>query len=363
MLRDSKRSQDQEEPTPLDPVVAAREAGLRYVTDRAPGYRRQRRGRGFVYLEKDGKRLGDPDVLRRIRALAVPPAYRDVWICADPNGHLQAVGRDARMRKQYRYHARWRGVRDEAKYGKLLTLARVLPRIRRRVTRDLTRHGLPREKVLAAIVRLLEQTGARIGNAEYARANHSFGLTTLRQRHVRVNGEQLVFDFRAKHGINSHIDFEDRRLARIVRRCQELPGQELFKYFGEDGSPHAVGSEDVNAYLRETSGEDITAKDFRTWSATNLAAAALAGFEAAASAAQARRNVVAAIKSVAEALGNTPAICRKCYIHPAVIESYTAGELAAALRSASGRVASRGLTAEERAVARFLHRHAKREVD
>jgi DNA topoisomerase-1 len=288
-----------------------------------------------------------------------PPAYRDVWICRAPNGHLQAVGRDARGRKQYRYHPRWRAVRDESKYHKMLVFGRVLPRIRRRVGRDLGKPGLPREKVLATIVRLLERTLARIGNEEYARTNKSFGLTTLRHRHVRIKGGELIFDFRAKHGIRSHIDLQDRKLARIVGKCQDLPGQELFQYVNHDGTVHAVGSEDVNAYLREISGEEITAKDFRTWAATNLAALALRELEAFDSEGRAKRNIVAAVESVAKILGNTPAICRKCYIHPAIIKGYLDGSLLEALARRADQALerpSRGLSAEEVAVTAFLSR-------
>ena len=350
---------DDAEPALLDPVATARDAGLRYVTDRAHGFGRFRRGSGFVYRDGDGKNVADDKILARIRSLAIPPAYRDVWICRDPNGHLQAVGRDARGRKQYRYHPRWRAVRDEAKYHKMLVFGRVLPRIRRRVGRDLGKPGLPREKVLATIVRLLERTLARIGNEEYARTNKSFGLTTLRHRHVRIKGGELIFDFRAKHGIRSHIDLQDRKLARIVGKCQDLPGQGLFQYVNHDGTVHAVGSEDVNAYLREVSGEEITAKDFRTWAATNLAALALRELEASDSEVRAKRNIVAAVESVAKMLGNTPAICRKCYIHPAIIEGYLDGSLLEALARRADQALerpSRGLSAEEVAVTAFLSR-------
>jgi len=344
---------------PLDPHEAARAAHLHYVSDKKPGITRVREGDGFTYYNPDGSPVTDERTLERIRKLAIPPAYTEVWICRDPQGHLQAVGRDARGRKQYRYHPRWREVRDEAKYGKMLVFGQVLPRIRARVREDLARHGLPREKVLAAIVALLEKTMIRIGNEEYAKENKSFGLTTLRRRHVRVHGGHLAFDFRGKHGIEHHIDLDDRRLARIVERCQHLPGQDLFHYLGEDGQPHHVTSDDVNHYLHEISGEEITAKDFRTWAATNLAAVALAELERYDSQAKAKKNVVATVEQVAKKLGNTPAICRKCYIHPAVFEGYLDGSLVEGLKARAEEVLAdggEGLTAEEIAVTAFLAR-------
>jgi DNA topoisomerase-1 len=350
------RSARHEAPDPAAPA-AARAAKLRYVSDKQPGIRRRRDAHGFTYLNPDGSEVTEQDVLARIRGLAIPPAYEDVWICRIANGHLQAVGRDARGRKQYRYHARWRLVRDESKFGKMLVFGRVLPEIRRRVADDLTRPGLPREKVLASIVRLLEMTLARVGNEEYAKANRSFGLTTLRNRHVRVDGNRLAFDFRGKHGLKHHIDLRDRRLARIVKRCRDIPGQDLFQYLDEDGEPHSVDSEDVNEYLRAISGEEITAKDFRTWAGTNLAALALRELEAFDSNAKARRNVLRAVEAVAKMLGNTPAICRKCYIHPAIFDGYLDGSLPEALkRRADARLAEpgAGLAAEEAAVMAFL---------
>ncbi len=264
----------------LDPVEAARAAKLRYVSDKKPGIARVRVESGFEYHDIDGTLITDEEVLARIRKLAIPPAYTDVWICRDPRGHLQAVGRDARGRKQYRYHPRWRAVRDENKYGKMLIFGRVLPKVREQVKHDLALHGLPKRKVVAAVVALLEKTMIRVGNEEYAKQNKSFGLTTLRNRHAHVKGSHVEFDFRGKHGINHHIDLEDRRLARIVERCRDLPGQDLFQYVDHDGERHSVGSDDVNEYLHEVTGEEITAKDFRTWAATNLAAAALADLRA-----------------------------------------------------------------------------------
>jgi len=342
-----------------DPRAVARAAKLRYVSDRQPGYRRVREKDGFTYLDWSGERVTDEELIRRLRSLAVPPAYEDVWLCRWPSGHLQAVGRDARGRKQYRYHPRWREVRDENKYGKMLVFGAVLPRIRKQVEHDLALQGLPRRKVLAVLTRLLESTLVRVGNEEYARVNKSFGLTTLRNRHVEVEGSRLSFDFRGKHGIEHHIDLRDRRLANIVRRCRDLPGQELFQYLGEDGQPHRVGSDDVNDYLHEIAGEEITAKDFRTWAATNLAALALTAFEAFDSHTMAKKNIVNAVEAVSRMLGNTPAICRKCYIHPAVLEGYLDGTLAEGLKARANEALaspSSGLTAEEVAVTAFLSR-------
>jgi DNA topoisomerase-1 len=342
-----------------DPRQAARAADLHYVDDTGPGYTRRPAAYGFDFIAPDGRVLADAGEIARLRKLAIPPAYTDVWICTDPRGHLQAVGRDARGRKQYRYHPDWRLVRDEAKYGKMLTFGRVLPAIRARVAHDLARPGLPRDKVLATLVSLLEKTMMRIGNDEYARTNKSFGLSTLRDRHAKVRGAALVLDFRAKHGIQQHIELKDRRLAGIVSRLQDLKGQDLFQYLDADGERHAVTSGDVNQYLHDITGEDITAKDFRTWAATNLAALALQEFEQFDSEARAKKNVLRAIEHVASLLGNTPTICRKCYIHPKVFDGYLDGSLAEALRQraeatlTAGRAES-GLTAEEVAVLAFL---------
>jgi DNA topoisomerase I len=339
-----------------DPVLAAQAAGLRYVTDARPGIRRRRTGKGFSYTGPDGSQLRDEDELGRIRALAVPPAWTDVWICPDPRGHIQATGRDARGRKQYRYHTRWREVRDETKYGRMVAFGDVLPEIRRRVSADLRKDGLPREKVLAAVVRLLETTLIRVGNEEYAKENRSYGLTTLRGRHVRVRGDTLRFEFVGKGGQRRRIDLRDAKLARIVKRCQDLPGQELFRYVDDDGEVRDVGSESVNEYLREITGQEFTAKDFRTWAGTVLAALALAELDPFRSHRQAKKNVVSAIEQVAERLGNTPAVCRKCYVHPQVIDAYLDGSPILIDRSAKR---SRGLSSEERAVLRFLKRKLK----
>ena len=309
-----------------DPVESAKAAGLRYVCG-GPGIRRRRAGSGFVYLGPDGRRLTDADQLRRIRSLAIPPAWRDVWIYPLAHGHLQAVGRDARGRKQYRYHPRWRTARDETKYGRMIAFGHALPKIRERVEADLARPGLPREKVLATIVRLLETTSLRIGNEEYAKANGSFGLTTLRNRHVAVSGSTVRLEFRGKGGKPVSAGVSDRRVARVVRRCQELPGQELFQYVDGDEMRQTLDSADVNMYLKEISGEDFTAKDFRTWAGTVLAALALHAAPEFASKTEARRNLLRAVESVALQLGNTPAICRKSYVHPAVIDAYLDGRV------------------------------------
>jgi DNA topoisomerase-1 len=348
-------------PVVTDPVESAKAAGLRYVSG-GPGIARRRAGSGFVYVGADGARVTDAGELRRIRSLAIPPAWRDVWICPVPHGHLQAVGRDGRGRRQYRYHPRWRAVRDETKYTRMIAFGRALPQIRARAERDLARPGLPREKVLAAAVRLLETTFVRIGNASYARTNGSFGLTTLRRRHVDVSGSTLRFEFRGKGGKTVSVDVTDRRLARIVRRCQDLPGQELFQYVDDGGARQTIDSADVNAYLKEIGGEDFTAKNFRTWAGTVLAALALQEGHAFDSRAQARRNVARAIGTVARQLGNTPAICRKSYVHPAVIDAYLEGLTLTALRARAVPSAP-GLRPEEAAVLALLHRRLQREAE
>ncbi|MGE5651362.1 MAG: DNA topoisomerase IB [Bacillota bacterium] len=312
--------------------AAARQAGLRYVNDARPGITREPAGNGFRYRDTEGRLIRDEETLTRIRSLAIPPAWTEVWISPWDNGHIQATGRDARRRKQYRYHPRWRSVRDEAKYERMLNFGRILPTVRAHVDQDLRLPGLPREKVLATIVYLLEATMMRIGNEEYARQNKSFGLTTLRDRHVRIDGGEVAFQFRGKSGVRHTIAVDDPRLARIVRRMRDLPGQELFQYIDDEGMQRTVDSADVNDYLRTLTGEDYTAKDFRTWSGTVLAALALQEYEKFDSQAQAKKNIVRAIEAVAEKLGNTPSICRKCYVHPAVIESYLDGTMLQALR-------------------------------
>jgi DNA topoisomerase-1 len=343
----------------IDPASAAKQAGLRYVTDRAFGISRHRAGKSFYYRDRNGAKIDDPATVERIRKLAIPPAWKNVWICKSANGHLQATGIDARGRKQYRYHPRWRAVRDETKYNRMIAFGRALPAIRARVDRDLRREGLPREKILATIVRLLETTLIRIGNREYARENASFGLTTLRNRHVSVEGDTVHFEFRAKSGKMRRLDLKDRRMARLVKKCRELPGHELFQYVGKDGERRSVASDDVNDYLRETTGADFTAKDFRTWAGTVLAALALQEFEAFDSEAAAKRNITRAIEHVSGKLGNTVSICRKCYVHPEVFDAYLDGSLAAGLKQdieASLKDDLPHLSPEEVVVLAFLQR-------
>jgi len=317
--------------TIVDPKDAAESAGLHYVADDRPGIRRRKSGKGFVYRRPDGTRITDPQVLQRIASLAVPPAWTDVWICPYADGHVQASGRDAKGRKQYRYHPRFREVRESTKYEHVVAFAAALPTIRARVRKHMALRGLPREKVLATVVHLLETTLIRVGNDDYARQNGSYGLTTLESRHADVEGSEVRFRFTGKGGKQWSLKVRDRRVAKVIRACQELPGQELLQYRDDDGTLQDVTSGDVNVYLREISGEDITAKDFRTWAGTVLAAIALTELQSFDSAAQAKRNLRAAIERVAARLGNTPTICRKCYVHPDVVESFLDGSLAAAI--------------------------------
>jgi DNA topoisomerase-1 len=313
-------------------VEEARAAGLRYVNDVQEGIRRLGKNGDFRYVDAKGRRIRDREILARIKSLVIPPAWTDVWISPIKNGHLQATGRDARGRKQYRYHPEWRARRDEAKFQHMLAFARALPKIRRRVKRDLRRNDSPRLKILATIVRLLEVTLIRVGNDEYARQNGSYGLTTMRKRHVKVKGMRVSFSFRGKSGKRHEVGLEDRQLAKVVRRCQDLPGQELFGYLDEQGIMRDIGSQDVNAYLREIAGDDFTAKDFRTWSGTVLAAMALKEFEEVTSQTEAKKNIVAAIEAVAKMLGNTPTVCRKCYVHPDILDSYLEGATTETIR-------------------------------
>ena len=346
-------------PVLFDVAGSARVAGLRYVDDRTtPGIRRVGRRPPFRYVNAHKRPIRDARELERIRALVIPPAWTSVWICTDAHGHLQATGRDARGRKQYRYHSRWREVRDEAKYGRLVPFARALPRIRKQTDAHLRRPGLPREKVLATVIRLLERTLIRIGNEEYARDNGSIGLTTMKDAHAKVNGSSVRFEFRGKSGVRHAVDLRDRRLMKIIKACRDLPGHELFQYIDDVGSRQAVDSSEVNAYLREVSREDFTAKDFRTWAGTVLAARELAAMAAFKSATAAKRNVVKAIAAVAARLGNTKAVCRKCYVHPAVLESYMDGQTIKT--RAAGLPARGGLDADEIAVVRLLEEHEGR---
>ena len=345
-----------------DPVQSAKSAGLRYVTDAKPGIARHRHGKSFRYTGSDKSPIRDKETLARIKSLVIPPAWQQVWICPIPNGHMQATGRDARGRKQSRYHPRWRQVRDETKYERMLLFGAALPLIRQRVEHDLARPEMPREKILATIVRLMETTFIRVGNEEYARTNHSYGLTTMRNKHVAIEGVQVHFTFDGKSGVKHEIDISDRRLARIVRQCRDLPGYELFQYVDAESARHSIDSADVNDYLREIAGDNFTAKDFRTWAGSVLAHTMLQQFEPFESETQAKRNIVEAIKSVAKQLGNTPSVCRKCYIHPAVIDSYLGGRMmqkleAQVVEKVEEKAAEleAGLRKEERALLRLLH--------
>lgn len=322
---------------------------MRYVGDRAPGLSRRRSRGGFAYYYPGGRRVRRRSVVARINSLAIPPAYSDVWICLDPDGHIQATGRDARGRKQYRYHARWRAVRDATKFDRMLAFGAALPLIRRRVDADLKLRGVPREKVLATLVKLLETTLIRVGNEEYVRSNRSYGLTTLCTRHVDVNGGEVRFQFRGKSRVPHRVSVNEPRLARIIRRCLDIPGQDLFQYLDEKGNPHPIRSTDVNAYLQGAAGADFTAKDYRTWAGSVLAMSELLRLERG-SAREARRNIVATMRTVSSRMGNTPAICRKCYVHPALLDAYAAGTLT------NGTAHRRaGLNREEAAFLAFLH--------
>lgn len=349
-----------------DPVEVAKAAGLRYVSDDMPGIQREHNGDDFIYRGINGKPVTNPDELKRIKALGIPPAYTDVWICPIPNGHIQATARDAKGRKQYRYHKRWREVRDETKYNRMIAFGRALPAIRARVERDMTLPGLSRLKVLATVVRLLETTLIRVGNAEYARDNKSFGLTTMRDRHVEIEGSTLRFHFRGKSHKEHTISVKDRRLARIVKSCRDIPGYELFQYLDEEGKRQTIDSADVNEYLREITGQEFTAKDFRTWAGTTVAALALREFGTFDTQTQAKKNVVQAIEMAAKRLGNTPAICRKCYVHPAVIESYMDGSMIDALKQRAEEELTESLhdlSPEEAAVIALLQQRLAQEEE
>jgi DNA topoisomerase-1 len=350
----------------VDPATSAGVAGLRHVNDATlPGIRRIGSSSRVRYVDPQGRTVINREVLERIRALAVPPAWRDVWICPHPLGHLQATGRDARGRKQYRYHPTWRQVRDEVKYGRLIAFSEALPEIRRRAASDVGRAGLPREKVVAAVVQLLEKTLIRVGNDEYARDNQSFGLTTLRDKHAVVKGARVRFEFRGKSGIAHAVDLHDARLAAIVKRCRDLPGYELFQYVDAAGRRHAADSADVNQYLRDITGHAFSAKDFRTWAGTVLAARALSDLTPCSQKHAATRRIVRAVETVARRLGNTSAVCRKSYIHPAILEAYMDGETIATLKTrtvGSDRTTAR-LAADERAVVAMLERRRRMTVN
>ena len=362
MLLDPNTSSD----NIVDPRDAAETAGLSYVSDEEPGIRRKKSGKGFAYVGPGGKKVEDKPTLERIRSLAIPPAYTDVWICARPNGHIQATGRDAKGRKQYRYHPAFREVRESTKYEHMIEFAKGLPAIRRTVDRHMSLPGLPREKVLATVVHLLENTLIRVGNADYAKQNKSYGLTTLRDPHVKVEGAELKFQFKGKSGKTWRLSVKDRRIARIVKACQDLPGQDLFQYLDAAGERQSVTSADVNAYLKEITGRDITAKDFRTWAGTVLAAMALSEFEEFDSQAKAKKNVRAAIEKVSSRLGNTPTICRKCYVHPEVFTCYLEGALLLEIRNEVEEELREGLAdlkPEEAAVMALLEERRSREIE
>jgi DNA topoisomerase I len=348
-----------------DPIEAAEEAGLRYVSDDQPGYTRKAKGDDFDYLDTEGKLIRDEQRLLRIKRLAIPPAWTDVWISPSANGHIQATGRDARKRKQYIYHERWREMRDENKYERIVSFGKALPKIRRRVSKDLSLPGLPRNKVLAAIVQLLELSFIRVGNEEYARENKSFGLTTMQDRHVDVKGSKMRFRFRGKSGIKHDVDITDRRIAKIILKLQDLPGQELFQCIDENGDVCDITSQDVNDYLREITGEDFTAKDFRTWAGTVLAAIALNAVGEFETKKQAKANIKDAVIAVAKTLGNTPAICRKCYVHPAVFENYLAGNSIEGLKRESDEALANedvDLRSGEVAILKFLQARLARKA-
>jgi len=340
-----------------DPAEAAEEAGLRYISDDRAGYTRKKKGDDFEFFDTEGKPIRDEQRVLRLKRLAIPPAWTDVWICPSANCHIQATGRDARRRKQYIYHERWREVRDENKYGRMVAFGQALPKIRRRVNKDLALPGLPKNKILATIVQLLESTFIRVGNDEYARENKSFGLTTMQDRHVEVKGAKLRFRFRGKSGIEHDVDVTDRRVARIVSKLQDLPGQDLFQYVDEEGARREITSQDVNGYLREIAGEEFTAKDFRTWAGTVLAAMALKAVGSFENKKQAKTNIRDAIVAVSKILGNTPAICRKCYIHPDVLETYLSGDSIEVLKQKTEEALERedvDLRASESAILKFL---------
>jgi DNA topoisomerase-1 len=346
-------------------LTAAKKAELHYVDDSTAGIRREKYGKSFRYISPSGRLITNPKVLDRIRCLVIPPAWTDVWICTDPVGHLQVTGHDAKGRKQYRYHPRWREVRDQNKYEKLISFAQALPRIRMRVARDLRRKRLPREKVLAAVVKLLETTLIRVGNDEYAEANNSFGLTTMRDHHAKVAKGKIRMEFHGKSGVDHEIEIHDPQLVKIIRKCQELPGQELLQYVDDRGKVHDIGSSDVNAYLREISGGDFTAKDFRTWAGTALAAEALKEFEDFDTKTAAKRNLTRAIERVAERLGNTKAVCRKCYVHPAIFDAYMDRSLLETLKNRAESELRKGvcdLPAEEAAVLALLQQRMKQAI-
>jgi DNA topoisomerase-1 len=344
-----------------DPVKSAKSAGLRYVCDNTPGIKRKRAGKAFNYIGVDGKPIGDPKELNRFKALVIPPAWTKVWICPLPNGHLQATGRDEKGRKQYRYHPDWQKIRSQTKFDRMIAFGSTLPLIRQKTEEHLSLRKLSREKVLATVVRLLETTCIRVGNVEYAKQNNSFGLTTMRNRHVDISGSKVRFQFRGKSGVQHELELDDRRIARIVKQCRDLPGYELFQYFDENGDRQIINSEDVNTYLKEITGEDFTAKDFRTWAGTVAAAQALTELGASDSQTQAKKNITQAIKQAAKQLGNRPATCRKYYVHPAIFDAYLDGSLLPRMEEqeeVETENSTYALSPQERGVLAILQQHS-----
>jgi DNA topoisomerase-1 len=342
---------------PDSTLIAQLPPDLHYVEDTQAGLTRKILRGKFVYFDVDGQRIRDEAEIKRINALVIPPAYTDVWICPDPRGHLQATGRDARGRKQYRYHPRWREIRDENKYSRMIEFGLALPKVRKQLEAQLAEPGIGRDKVMATVISLLDATLIRIGNSQYARDNRSYGLTTLRNKHVEVRGNAILFQFRGKSGVEHQISVTDRRLARVIKRCMELPGQNLFQYLDDDGERHTVSSSDINAYLQRLTGADFTAKDYRTWAGSALALATLRKLHWEPEA-DAKKHIVDMVKAVSRQLGNTPAICRKCYIHPAVLEGFMQGQLALLPRTRQ----RKGLRIEEVALASFLQSLAQSAV-
>lgn len=355
MFRQEKTLDHREKAAEVAAEIA--EEGLRYVSDSSPGYQRKRTGTSFSYYDTNGKRITDPTVVKRIKSIGIPPAYEAVWICSSLNGHIQATGLDARGRKQYRYHPKWRALRDQTKYDRVLQFATMLPKLRRRISSDMKRKALPREKVLATVASLLDKTLVRVGNHQYAAANKSFGLTTLRRKHAAIRNGALRLEFIGKSGKRWNLQINDKRIISIVKRCAEIPGHDLFKYVDDDGHVCTIGSGDVNEYIKDAMDDDFTAKDFRTWAGTVLAAAALAKCNIASTQAQTKRNITAAIEEVARQLGNTPAICRKCYVHPDILDAYASGDLIKILnkpRSARFKRRYSKLSADEIRILSFL---------
>jgi DNA topoisomerase-1 len=353
--------------TPLDvardPEASARLAGLRYVSDAAPGYRRVRRGSGFSYVDQDGNTVRDEALRKRFKALVIPPAWTDVWICRSPRGHLQVTGRDEKGRKQYIYHPKWSAIRNEAKFWRIIPFGEALPTVRERIEQDLRHRSLTRDKVLATVASLLDATHIRVGNDAYARDNNSFGLTTMRDRHVQFDASKCVFSFTGKSGKEHCVELDDPRLVRIIRECKEVPGYELFQYYDVDGGRRSVNSQDVNVYLKDTTGQDFTAKDFRTWAGSVRAAVALNDFGPVEGEKRAQKNIGRMVKDVAEELGNTVAVCRAYYIHPAIMDAYVEGELLERWPDYLARESAERLHPEENALLHFLRDHLSQTAD